>query len=196
MGLTFGLAVLVTDSVDAADHLDAPAGGIEDRPVDIGDLYAWHTDAGNLVMIVTFSGYANPAVPPQFDPDVLYAFHVDTSGDAVADFDVLARFGQNAAGDWGVRFEGIPGEAAALEGPVEDVLMGDGGAMAYAGVHDDPFFFDLDGFRETVMTGTLSFMASRDFAAAQNTAALVVEVPLAALGASGAINVWATSGRK
>lgn len=195
LGLGLCGFLLVNGSVDASDHNDAPAGGVEDRPVDIGDLYAWNTADGNLAIIVTFSGYAAPANPPQFDADVLYGMHLDLDGDAIADENIYARFGQDAEGNWGVRVEGVPGESN-IEGALESTMVGEGGTQVYAGVRDDPFFFDLEGFGDTLATGTVSFMSDRDFAAAQNTAAVVVEIPLSSLGDPSSIGVWATTARK
>lgn len=195
-GLVLASALLVNGTVDASDHNDAPAGGVEDRPVDIGDFYAWHTEDGNLVLITTFSGYSVPAVPPEFDADVLYGMHIDTDGDAVADENIYARFGQDPDGNWGVRITGIPGEADALTGALEENLHGASAARAYAGVRDDPFFFDLQGFQDTLATGTVAFDNTRDFAAAQNAAAIVVEFPLSALGDPASLQTWATTARK
>jgi hypothetical protein len=66
----------------------------------------------------------------------------------------------------------------------------------YAGVHDDAFFFDLMGFRNTVTTGTLDFAADRDFFAGLNTPAIVVEFPLLPVSpANERFRVWASTSR-
>lgn len=171
--------------------------GNPDAAADIGDLYAWHTDGGTLVVVVTYAGYAAPAIDATYDADVLYEVHLDRDGDAVADATIDVRFGQNAAGDWGVRAMAIPGESEPVVGAIDTVISGAGGAQLWAGQRDDPFFFDLEGFEVTLMTSDLSFDATRDFAAFQNTNAIVIEMPLdAALGTASTIDVWATTARR
>ena len=66
----------------------------------------------------------------------------------------------------------------------------------FAGPRDDPFFFDLDGFRETVETGTLAFDNMRDSFAGYDITAVVLEMSIDAV-ASGSDNVaiWVTTGR-
>ena len=69
------------------------------------------------------------------------------------------------------------------------------GAKAFGGFRDDPFFFDFEGYTDTLMTGTLAFNPARDFVAFKNTGAIVVEFDQAGLG-SESISVWATTGRR
>lgn len=191
--LTFGLGQPVAF---AADHTDSPAAA-DDPAVDIADFYAWHTTDGRLVAVLSFAGLAEAGDPATYDAATLYGIHIDTDGDNVADEDIWIRFGQNGAGDWGVQAAGIPGESAALMGAVESNLAGDGGAMLYAGLREDPFFFDFEGFGDTLSTGTLSFDATRDSFAGKNTTAIVVEMDLAsAAGTATSLSMWATASRK
>ena len=119
---------------------------------------------------------------------------IDHNGDNVSDFQIHTRFGQNALGDWGMQVSNLPGEAGPLVGPVETVNAG-ASAQAWAGLADDPFFFDLEGFETTLMTGALSFDPNRDSLAGVNVTSIVVEVPLSALGSTN-LSLWATTGRK
>lgn len=187
------VALAITSTVIASDHDEADTTSLDNPAADIGDMYAFHDDQ-RLTLILTFDGYKLRSEAPNYDADVLYGLHVDTNGDNVADHDIWARFGQNGAGEWGVQVEGIPGAAAAVVGPVDSVLDDDSGAQVFAGLRDDPFFFDLEGFKDTLMTGTVSFDPARDFVAIKNTLALVVEFDHAALGSTD-IAVWATTGR-
>ena len=60
----------------------------------------------------------------------------------------------------------------------------------------DPFFFDLQGFTDTLGTGTLSFDDMRDGFAGQNVTAVVIEVPVAAaIDGNSSLSLWATSAR-
>lgn len=179
--------------VSAGDHAEAPA-LTNDLAGDIGDIYAWHTDGGNLVLALTWAGYGLRTDPAVYDADVLYSIHIDTNADNEPDTSIHARFGTNDAGDWGVQFVDLPGTTEPLEGPVETLLEADG-IQAWAGLRDDPFFFDKEGYNDTLSTGTLSFDGTRDFAVLQNATALVVELPLTSIG-DGAFSVWATTGRR
>lgn len=194
IGASASVGLWLDSGAHAADHQESPLTA-QDPAADLGDMYAWHTN-DSLVLIMTYAGYAMPTAEPSYDDGVLYTFHVSTDGDATAEHAIETRFGQNAMGEWGYSVRNVPGESAALEGPVEEVLEGEG-AMAYAGVRDDPFFFDLEGFQNTLMTGTLDFDPQRDVAFFQNTNAIVVELPLDALGNDRSqIRVWASTARK
>lgn len=193
MGAAAVALAITSTVVIASDHDEADTTSLDNPAADIGDMYAFHDDQ-RLTLILTFDGYKLRSDAPNYDADVLYGLHVDTNGDNVADHDIWARFGQNGAGEWGVQVEGIPGATAAVVGPVDSMLDDDSGAQVFAGLRDDPFFFDLEGFKDTLMTGTVSFDPARDFVAIKNTLALVVEFDHAALGSTD-IAVWATTGR-
>ncbi|MEO0600567.1 MAG: DUF4331 family protein [Myxococcota bacterium] len=178
----------------AADHTEAP-GAAADPAADIADFYAW-VDGGRLTSVITFAGLTAAGGAPTYDADVLYTIHVDNDGDNVSDVDVLVRFGQNAAGDWGVQASGLPGASGPLEGAVETTLTGESFEL-YAGLRDDPFFFDLAGYSDTLSTGTLSFDSTRDSFAGTNVTAIVLEGPADAwLDGGTSLNVWTTTARK
>lgn len=190
----------------AADHLDPPARtnpmgtpAGTDRAADIADLYAWHDDAADTATVaLTFAG-PNEAAADQgitCDRDVLYTIHLDTDADGASEIDVNARFGQDDVGNCFVQVANLPGAGGdTIEGPVERVLQA-GTAKVFAGLRDDPFFFDLQGFQTTLMTGSLSFVNDRDFFAMRNSSALVIEIPLAAVSPTGGdFRIWATTSR-
>ncbi|QED28719.1 DUF4331 domain-containing protein [Microvenator marinus] len=194
-----GLYLTQTQPVDAADHTDPPDRvGTPGNAADIGDIYAWHNTAeGTLTVALTFSGPLAPAADQagNYDDDVLYAIHIDNTGDNVANHNIYARFGQNDLGDWGVRVEGIPGATAPVEGAVEATIDAGNDVKVWAGLRDDPFFFDLEGFQDTLSTGDLSFDNTRDSFAGANITTIVLEMPLdAARGAETEFQVWATTG--
>jgi len=182
----------------AADHLDPPTRAPLGDAADITDIYAWHKGAGadqRLVLVVNVGGPVAPGVSASYDRDVLYTLHLDTTGDNVADSSVYVRFAQNLAGEWGVQVTGLPGAIGPIVGPANQTLEV-GAVKVFTGLRDDPFFFDLQGFQETLMTGALSFSRTRDFFAGQNVTSLVFEVPMsAALGVGNSISFWATSAR-
>lgn len=183
----------------AADHNDPPArvGGNLDA-ADIADLYAWHSaDAQTLKMVLTFGGPATPSADQAgtYDADVLYGIHIDNTGDNVANTDIWLRYGKNDLGEWGLQVVGLPGEAGPVSGAVETSLTGTN-AKVWTGLRDDPFFFDLQGFQDTLQTGTLSFDATRDSFMGRNVTAVVIEVPVAAaIGGGSNLSIWATTSR-
>ncbi len=197
IGLMTALAVSgeMTPVARAADHEESPLTA-EDPAADLGDFYAWATPSQTVVLVATYAGYAVPNAEAVYDADVLYTFHISNDGDAVSEHDIEVRFGQNGLGDWGVKASNVPGAAEPLMGGVEETVSSDG-AMLYAGLRDDPFFFDLEGFQMTLDTGDLSFDASRDFAVLQNTNAIVLEIPIAAIGGdSTSLRLWTSTARK
>jgi hypothetical protein len=199
------IATTLTTVAIASDHHETDTIAMMDLPADIADTYAWH-DGERLTLVLTWDGYRLGGDPANWDDGVLYGFHIDTNADNQPDFDIWARFGKKpgaegetggdaAPAEWGVKVEGIPGVEEPIIGAVNEVHVDDAsGAQVFAGLRDDPFFFDLEGFNDTLMMGTLMFNPARDFAAFKNVHVLVVEFDHAELGASN-FGVWTTTGR-
>jgi hypothetical protein len=208
------LAAVVTggpSSSAAADHVDAPGltppGG--NLQLDITDVYAWRARNGRTVLAMGVNGLTAPGKHPVFasgSPSVkktnavTYWFRVDNNGDAVPDVNLGVSFSKpNAAGVqlMTVRRNGkvlltgrtSPGKAA--------VVRSKGAVRGYAGLRDDPFFFDLDGFLNILSKDAgksfLGCTSSRtDFFAQNNVSAIVLELPASLLtrSDSSAIGVW------
>lgn len=186
----------------AADHLDPPArtdpsmDSTPDRAADIADLFAWHTDT-SVVLALTFAGPQSTDNPGTYDRDVIYTINLSNAAPRTsADMPIHVRFGPGTTeGSQGVSIEGLPGVTGALTGAVETNLMQDG-VKARAGLFDDPFFFDLQGFKDTAATGTLSFDSTRDFFAGQNLTGVVIEIPKDRIAnGDNPVDVWATTAR-
>jgi hypothetical protein len=176
----------------AADHAEAP-GTIADPAADIADFYAW-SDGSTVTAILTYNPLMIPGDAAVYDADVLYTIHFDLDDDAVSDHEIDVRFGSNAAGDWGVQAIGIPGASAPVQGAVESVIAGPG-SMLYAGLRDDPFFFDITGFEDTLASGDLSFTAT-DGIAGFNVMTIAITFDAASLlGNDVDFQTWATSSR-
>ena len=187
-------SVLLPAVALAADHAEAP-GAASDPAADIADFYAWHAD-GSLYAIVTFAPLTAAGGSATYDADVLYTIHIDSNADNTPDIDVELRFGQNGAGEWGVQALNLPGADGAVEGAVESNITS-GSATVYAGLRDDPFFFDLDGYLTTLSTGTISFDASNDSLAGTNITAIAVQMDATtASGGNDQVQLWATTARK
>lgn len=198
--LCLGLAVvgaLVGILAIAADHSEAP-GTRADLAADIADVYVWH-QGNKLIAVLTYGGLQATTENQSavYDEDVLYSIHIDNNADNATDIRVDARFGQNSDGQWGIQVENLPGVDGPVVGAVETVIDAGSGLSVYAGLRDDPFFFDLEGFNQTLATGTLAFDGERDSVASLNVSSIVLEMDLAAAtGGSDSLAVWATSGRK
>lgn len=215
---------LQAPTVDAADHIDGSVGA--DAAADIADFYAWENDAGNIVAIMTYGALLNAGDDPVYDEGVLYTFHIDNTASAAeavdwadngndneSDIQIHVRFGQNALGDWGVQVLNLPGADAELVGGVGTDL-GRAGGRAHAAMFDDPFFFDLIGFQDTVanidtddgaMDVDLAFNSlvgdpaePVDGFAGLNTMAIIVEFNATEAlneNADNFLQMWVTTGR-
>ena len=212
-----GLAVWSGRS-DAADHLDPPArtdpmNSGADRNADIADVFAWHRgDAATrtLVVIMSFAGPNAPMAGQRMpcDRDVLYGIHIDNTNDGNADVNMYARMAQDDQMNCYVQWTGVPGTSGSVVTPAE-LTRTFNGTKLYAGLRDDAFFFDLQGFRETLMVAGdpatpagvggmagIRMTNDRNFFAGKNTSALAVEMPIAgALGMGTSIRVWGTTAR-
>ena len=183
----------------ASDHYEAPAVQA-DPSMDVTDLYLFEGAAGKTVAVIDFAGLGfsltQPTTVGTYNANALYTLHIDNTGDNEEDIAVLVRFGQNGAGEWGVQVENLPGSAVIVQGPVENIIDDGDGNKVYAGRRDDPFFFDAQGYLDTLATGTLSITNDRDFLEGLNCTSIVLEFDTAsALDGGSELACWATSAR-
>jgi len=200
LALAFGLVAM---PASAADHLDAPGltppGG--DTRLDITDVYVFQspTNPDNTVLIMNVNPLAGVLNDGTFRPgNALYAFKIDNNGDAKEDVTFRIKFSRpdaslvqrvTVARDGGVDndLDGAMRNPIAKGKTDQDIAIPGGGTLR-AGVMDDPFFFDLDGFL------ALDFCATGEtrpnFFARLNVSAIVLEVPSSWLGSNN-IGVWA-----
>lgn len=195
-----GPAALLTRPAGAADHLDPPGrtdvGANSDIAADIADVFIWNTGA-TVTIAVTGAGPRDAGIPATYDRNVLNRYHISNDGNPATDeFVIDVRFGRDGVGNWGVQFTGVPGASGPMSGPVQTILTDPSGAKAIAGLFDDPFFFDLIGFRATRSTGALQIRNDRNFFAGKNDTVYVAEFPRAAVE-NGAfpITAWAETRR-
>lgn len=189
-----------TQTVLASDHDESPLVKL-DAAQDITDLYVFDSGNDTTTIIVCWAGFNDSRPQPDaeavYDENALYTIWIDNDGDAESDIAIRWRFGQNAAGDWGIRWEDVPGALDDTAGPVETVFDVGEGARVWAGHADDPFFFDAQGYLETLGDGVPHFMSTRDFLAGYNVTAAAIEIDTSLLQEGGApIQVWTTAARK
>jgi hypothetical protein len=179
--------------IGASDHLDAPLVKKDGR-TDINDVYVFESPQhpNNVVLALTVNPGAGVISGTSFDAKARYSFDIDTNGDAIADKTIAVNFGPVEGNGRqrltltgpGIRAQGAVGETVAVTTQPEPSAVG----VVRAGVFDDPFFFDLQAFRDG-----LKFCPGgigTDFFLGLNTSAIVVEVPKSVVtGASPNISV-------
>jgi hypothetical protein len=147
--MALALTVAATSAL-AADHLDAPA-AVADPAADITDTYGW-LDSGKVVLVMNVAPLATTS--SKFSDKVQYVFHTEsragfgmpgTKVDIICTFDAAQKI-QCWVGDKGY----VTGDASATAG----LAAADGSFKVYAGLRDDPFFFNLAGFQDAVTTVT------------------------------------------
>lgn len=189
-----GIGVWSADHLDPPGRTDPTVDSTPDRAADIADLYAWHT-ATSVILALTFAGPQATSLPASYDRNVDYAINISNQAPrTTTDIPIHIRFGQAGANQHGVQVTGLPGVTGAISGPVETNLTKDG-VTVRAGLFDDPFFFDSQGFRETRNTGALRFSSSRDFFAAQNLTAVVIEIPRDRIDKGALVDIWSATSR-
>lgn len=194
-----GQLALSADHVDPPMRTDPTVDSTPDIPADIADIYVFH-DATNVYFVYTVGGPAAPTLPAFYDRDVLYQINVSNAAPASSpEFTINFRFGRGSnPNEWGISVEGVPGVTGNIVGPVEQILSKDG-VRVYAGLRDDPFFFDSVGLRTSRTTGVLQFSnnINTHFFAGKNITTVALEIPRSRFGNSGnsALDVWAVSSR-
>ena len=201
----------------ASDHQDNPL--VELNPaMDMSDFYAFPgATADRVVLVLNSRPLLTPAQTPgaSFDPNILYQFKIDNSGDAKEDKVIQVIFkGSGASQTVEVRGPMAPPVVGGmmntvanvdpvLTGTINQVLGTSSGMQVYAGAREDPFFLDLEQFLRILpdrkpSTGALSqipdsptatsFRAAGsavDALAGSNLLSIVIELPTAQLTAGG-----------
>jgi len=192
--LTVGAAPLLTTG---ADHLEAPLAKAN-HDLDITDIYAFDAaNAKRTVLVMNVNPLAGVVSGRRFATNAEYRFNIDRTGDFVADDVYTVTFGANAPDhkqSLTLRKDG----AVVLRGKTGSANNA-GGAKVYAGIKDDPFFFDLASFRRWrdpdgdgtfTYTGPTTFDGV-DFFRGTNISTIVLEIPDSWLGASA--NYWGST---
>lgn len=223
-GVAAALALAVSAAVISADHAESP-GADADPAADLADIFIFPSpeSASKTVAAITFGGRAAPRsrIDGSFycDSRVLYTLHIDRADavgnfDSVADVKVLARLARDQDGNCGLQLENVPGAGGTFSGKVESVFTSSGGMRAFAGLRNDPFFFDAEGYAALVasfagagqsgdVVGAFRLgggQARRDSFAFRNVSAIVFEMSNDVLapavgGVRPKVRVWGTTGR-
>lgn len=182
--LAIGLAPL---GIWAADHLDSPTVSASGA-TDLTDVYAYSTNSTMQTVLIANVNPGAGALPnstTSFGTGVQYKITIDTNGDAAPDLTYLLRF--KAGNPQGVTIwrNGKLWGSGTTGHPI--VLTG--GTKLWAGLRDDPFFFDLDAFKGNILgaaNGRMLCDAQKvDFFKGLNVSSIVLLVPNAELGGNG-----------
>lgn len=160
----------------AADHIDSPAAMTEPM-ADITDVYAWMSpDASKVNLILNF--HHNAPASAAFSNAVTYAFHVTSAAsygatDKKTTQIVCKFFTRDKLECWAGGEYVMGGAESNLESASKKLRV-------FAGRRNDPFFFELSGFHETVTkvmaaAPSLTFDANRCPAVDAATSALLVK---------------------
>jgi len=146
------LAVVVGASTAlAADHLDGPAVKA-DATIDITDVFTW-MDGNNVVLVLDVNPSA--AAATKFSTTTQFVFHTASTdkygpgAKAPVETDVICKFdATQKISCWVGTADYVTGDASAMTG----LKSASGKVNVFAGVRDDPFFFNLEGFHDVEAT--------------------------------------------
>lgn len=201
------VAVAGFGPASGADHGDAPLVKAN-HAEDLADVYAFAGSGNDVVFAMTVNPLAMPGEAPLFDSAGLYQFRIDNNGDAVPDVTYNVTFA--AAGSDGTQTVTVKKATGAgadtLSNGGTNVITGkttaatagahvnsSGGVKLFAGLRDDPFFFDLNAFK----AGLAFRNPGNNFFKGLNASAIVLELPASDFLASGktAAGVWAVTSK-
>jgi hypothetical protein len=156
-----GAALCAIPAALAADHGDGPA-VLVDPSIDITDVYAWMSDAQHVALVMDV--FPGATASSKFSSTAKYAFHLSShaaygmSGDP--DVTIICTFAAGASQSvscWAGDSEYVTGDASATTG----LASTDGKLKVFTGLRDDPFFYNLTGyrnFRTTLLTAQSSLV--------------------------------------
>jgi hypothetical protein len=207
--LFLAILVLAVFPLPASDHADSP-NNADDRGTDLGDAYMFldPNDNSRVIVIMTISGFIVPGENANFgifseEGNARFTFDFENTGDAVPDRSIRVTFGPKTSPTaaqtatielWDGRTFTAPTTVASAtaETAPAPVITTDPptGILFYAGVNDDPFFFDIPAFGRFVASiragaANASLLSrGRDSFAGYNILSIAFSIPAALLKGS------------
>lgn len=185
-----------------SDHLDAPdlQSPHMDARVDICDIYVFQQpdDTDRSVLVFNVNPFA-PRYADAFASEAVYELKVDSNADALAEIAYRFTFSPKRDGVQTATVRRVEGDLARGNGNEGDILFQDvpvafgeatpivesGEYRFFAGIRSDPFFFDLEGYKNGMQfTGADVFLD-------KNVFSIVLELPNHALGNNPRVGIWA-----
>jgi hypothetical protein len=209
LALTIAVSIMLTPAptIDAADHGDAPLTA-HDLGADLNDAYMFldPNDNTKVILIMTVHGFIVPAEASNFgifDPAIRYRFELENTGDAKPDAFIDVRFSPRIAvngapqaqtatitctGFANNRTFTAPSTNSSNTADVAPtpVITTDSTTSIsfFAGLTDDPFFFDIPAFGRFVASvragapNPAVFQRGRDSFAGYDTLAIAFSIPV------------------
>ena len=215
------VAVIGVGVARASDHQDNPL--VELNPaMDMSDVYAFPGAAADrIVLVLNSRPLLTPAQTPgaSFDPNILYQFKVDNTGDAKEDRVIQVTFHGTGANQTvevrgpiappvqGAMMNTVSTTDPVVTGNINTILGSSTGMQVYAGAREDPFFLDLEQFLRIIpdrkpSTGFFSTIPDSPTASSfravgsavdalkgSNVLSIVIELPTAQLTAGGSAKI-------
>src|SRR5262245_2268623 len=147
--------ILLGGTAHAADHRDGPA-ALADPTTDVTDVYAWMSADGARAYLVMDIQGANlgAASSTRFSDSALYVLHLNSGtkyGDTNPKSDrIICKFSSDATQQfqcWGPGSEYVKGATGDSAG----LASASGKMKVFAGLRNDPFWFNIQGFRKLGM---------------------------------------------
>jgi hypothetical protein len=159
-GAGLATAVIHPRLARSADHQDSPA-TMNEPAADINDVYTFLDGTSAVFAMTVF-----PAAPStaKFSDAVSYVIHTSSGpgyGMANTDYDIICQFDTaQKASCWFGKDDYVAGDASGAAG----LSTAGGKIQIFAGLRADPFFFNLDGFKDVVATvdGVENLLAYND----------------------------------
>src|ERR1043166_8127881 len=203
--LIFAIAgmTIPTPVTDAADHAESTSVA-GDPGADLADVFAFldPNDNSKVVLALDVEGFVVPSELLNlsfFAPEVTYRFEIENTGDAVPDQTIDITFSEQTSRSQpqtatiklpnGGTFT-APTTVQTLNPSAKSFVVTtdpSSGASFFAGLTDDPFFFDIVGFNRfvsSVLAGTpdpTQLQRGRDSFAGYNIHMIAIEVPASML---------------
>ena len=197
----------------AADHIDAPA--VMGGNSDITDFYAFRGEnQDNIAFVANVKGFIAAGSESQnasFDENVLIEINIDTDADNVEDLVIQAIPRDGKMYVFGPFVPSSTGLNSTINSNVNNTVVditpygsaaitntnSASGITAFAGLRDDPFFFDFGQYSEIIAGNASSFNnPGTDSFAGTNVMSVVIEVPKSLLGSGTSFNSWVETKRK
>jgi hypothetical protein len=146
--VAIGAVVFLSQPTRSADHADGPAASA-DPSADITDVFTWMSPDARTVFLV-MDLVRNATSASRFSDSVQYVFHTTSRASFGAtpspEVNIICTFNTvQIIQCWVGNAAYITGDASNVTG----ITTADGRLRVFAGLRDDPFFFNLAGFRET-----------------------------------------------
>jgi hypothetical protein len=200
----------------ASDHQDTTYLATKLTAADLTDLYVFESpNSNNFVLAMDFDPLIVKGENRPFDPNILYQFKIDNTGDSIEDVVIQVQIHGTGSGQTvmvhGPHVPNIKGTQSTLvpvsgSGSLEETFAAADNLKVFVGTRKDPFFFDLEQFFKIIPDRNYKLQPNppppfkvltfrnpgQNGLAPYNVHSIVVELPRSLLG-TGKIKVWMTT---